>query len=556
MIRLLAALLYVALAAPAQDAGAVSVIDAVVMDASGHPAPGLTPADFEVTAGGKTVQPIRLSYLDATRNTAVTPTKLPALELTPGQIHRTIVIVIDDLCLSSAALQDARARLRQFIEQLLPGDQTAILRTSGGSNQARPMTANHARLLETIEDTQYLGGSISREACAAAAWTAVGYAVNGLATLSGRKAVVLMSGELRSPTGNSGAAIQRIAADSMTAIYTVSAAPSIFAGATSGASGVDLDQVLAETAAYYVLAFPSAGKDVQVKVLRPGLTLRVRATPAGLARQSNSPAPGEPLTDVVNSPFEGAGIGVRVTPIFNNDAAHGAVIDMLCHIEARDLGSLRDAQGRYHMAFQIGATTVIEGGGASRLFLRDHELNLSEVEYRQAMEQGLNVNFRLSWGSGPRDVRVVVADQRSGRTGSASAFVQVHDLASGAFFLSSILAQGDARPRQAAAVRMFREGETVSFVYHIYNAATDSAGAARVQLQSRLFARGQEVFSGTPSTVEFPPARDTQRRQVTGHYQLGASLRPGRYIFAVTVTDMLSPQPRTAGQFIDFTVEP
>ena len=44
---------------------------------------------------------------------------------------------------------------------------------------------------------------MSPEACAAAAWTAVGYAANGLSTGSGRKAVVLMSGDLRSPTGTS-----------------------------------------------------------------------------------------------------------------------------------------------------------------------------------------------------------------------------------------------------------------------------------------------------------------------------------------------------------------
>jgi hypothetical protein len=556
MIRLLAVLLFVALAAPAQDPGAVSVIDAVALDANGHLVPGLTPADFDVTAGGKTASPIRLSYFDATRNTAVTPTNLPALELTPAQIHRNTVIVVDDLCLSSAALRDARARLRHFVGQLLPSDQTAILRTSGGANQARPLTTDHARLLRIIEDTQYLGGSVSAEACAAAAWTAVGYAANGLASLNGRKAVVLMSGDLRSPTGNSAGAIQRMAADSMTAVYAISAAPSIFAAATGGAAGVDLDQVLAETASYYVLAFPAAGKDVQVNVRRSGVTLRVRTIPAGLPPRSDSTMPSESLSDVVNSPFEGAGIGMHMTPIFTNDAAYGAVVDILCHIDARDLGHLRDAQGRYHMAFQIGAATVIEGGGPSNLFLRDRELNLSDDEYRKAMEQGLNVNLRLSWGSGPRDVRVVVADQRSGRTGSANAFVQVHDLASGALFLSGILAQGDTRPPQAAATRMFREGETVSFVYHIYNAATDSADASRVEIQSRLFGGGQEVFSGSASTVEFPPARDTQRRQISGHYQLGASLRPGRYIFAVTVTDMLSPQPRIAGQFIDFTVEP
>ena len=555
-MRLIGALLWVVLAAPAQEPGAVSVIDAVAVDAGGQPVPGLTPADFEVTAGGKTVPVIRLSYFDNTRNAAVTPTKLPALELTPAQIHRNTVIVFDDLCLSPDGLQRTHERLRHFVEQLLPGDLTAILRTSGGSNQARPMTADHARLLRIIDSVEYLGGSVLPDACAAAAWTAVGYAANGLSMGSGRKAVVLMSGDLRSPTGNSSTEILRLAADSMTAVYTNSAAPSLFAAASGGASGVDVDQVLAETASYYVLAFPSAAGEVQVKALRPGVTLRVRSKPAGVPSQSDFAAPIENLADVINSPFEGTAIGVRVTPVFTNNAAEGTVIDVLCHIDARDFGYLRDAQGRYHLAFQIGAESVIEGGFISRLYLLERELHFTADEYRRAVEHGLEVSLRLSWGSGPRDVRVIVADQRSGRTGSGSAFVQVQNIASGAFFLSSIAARGEVRPAQSATVRIFREGDKVSFVYNIFNAATDADGISRVRVQSRLFGGGQEVFTGTPSTIAFTAARDTRRRQVTGHLELAASFSPGRYILAVEVTDLLSPQPRTAGQFIDFTIEP
>jgi hypothetical protein len=555
-MRLIAALLWVVLAAPAQEPGALSLIDAVAVDAAGHPVTGLTPADFEVTGGGKTVPVIRLSHFDTTRNTAVTPTELPALELTPAQVHRNTVIVVDDLCLSPTGLKVTRDRLRHFVEQLRPGDLTAILRTSGGSNRDRPLTSDHARLMQIIDSTGYLGGGVSPESCASAAWTAVGYSANGLATISGRKAVVLMSGDLRAPTGNAANQILRKAADSMTAIYANSAAPTAFAAAGGGASGVDMDQLLADTASYYVLAFPYTGSEVQVKVRRPGVTLHVRSAPAGLPMESHSSVPSENLAEVLNSSFEGAAIGVRVTPIFTNTAADGTVIDLLCHIDARDLGYLRDAQGRYHLAFQIGADTVIEGGVTSRLFLRDKELHLTADEYRQAVEQGLMVSLRISWGSGPRDVRVIVADQRSGRTGSASAFVQVHDIASGAFFLSSIAAQGEVRPQQVAAVRVFRTGDKMSFVYNIHNAATDQNDSSRVQAQTRLFAGGQEVFADTPSTITFAAARDTLRRQVVGHLELGAPLRPGRYILAVEVTDLLSPQPRTASQSIDFTIEP
>jgi hypothetical protein len=342
----------------------------------------------------------------------------------------------------------------------------------------------------------------------------------------------------------------------MTAVYTNSAAPSRFAAASGGASGVDVDQVLADTASYYVLAFPYSGGEVHVKALRPGITLRVRSRPAELPRRWDSSAPIENLAEVINSPFEGTAIGVRVTPIFTDNATEGGVVDVLCHIEARDLGYLRDAQGSYHLAFQIGADSVIEGGSISRLYLRERELHFTADEYRRTVEHGLGVTLRLSWASGPRDVRVIVADQRSGRTGVGSAFVQVRDLASGAFFLSSIAAQGEARPQQSAAERIFRLGDRVSFVYNVFNAATDPNDTSRVRVQTRLFGGGQEVFAGAPSTLAFAAARDTRRRQVSGHVELGAPLRPGRYILAIEVTDLLSPQPRTAGQFTDFTIEP
>lgn len=555
-MRLIAAFLWFALAAPAQESGTISVIDAVAIDAAGKPVPDLTPADFEVTGGGKTVPVIRLSYFDATRNTAVTPTKLPALELTSAQIHRTTVIVVDDLCLPSGALQMTRDRLRHFVQQLRPGDVTSIIRTSGGSNHDRPLTTDHAHLTQLIDGLEYLGGSVSTAACAAAAWTAVGYAAHGLAPLSGRKAVVLMSGDLRSPAGNAANQILRKAADSMTAVYTNSAAPSAFVAASGGAAGVDMDQVLADTSSYYVLAFPYASSDLQVKVRRPGVTLRVRSAPAGLPMGTDSYVPSDNLGDVINSPFEGTDIGVRVTPIFTNTATEGTVVDVLCHVDARSLGYLRDAQGQYHMAFQFGADSVIEGGSTSRLYLREQDLHLTADQYKQAKEQGLIVTLRLSWGSGPRDVRVIVADQRSGRTGSASAFVQVHDIASGAFFLSSIAANGEVRPQQGAAVRAFQIGDKISFVYNILNAATDQNDISRVETRTRLLSGGQEVFAGTPSTITFVAARDTRRRQVVGHIELGAPLRPGRYILAIEVTDLLSPQPRKAGQFVDFTIEP
>lgn len=544
----------------AQQPAGISVIDAVVLDAAGNPVTGLAVADFEIIADGKTLQPVRLTVFDTVAHTAKTTTAFPALELTPDQIHRTTVFVIDDLCLSAAALRDAKVQLRHFVNDLLaPGDQAAILRTSGGSTRSRRITSDVRQLLEVLDSTEPLGAGLPAQTCASAAWNAVAYAASGLESYAGRKAIVLMSGDVTAPAGNSASEIQRRAAVSMTAIYQTSGSEPAFAATTGGAPGVTLDRVAAETGSFYAVAIPVAARDVEVKVRRPGVSVLSRR------RSTAFPIPpeflglsddGDSLTDALSSPFEASAIGIRAVTLYTNTAAGGTVIEVLCHIDARDLSYLRDEQGRYHLSFEAGAQSVLEAGRAARPFMGSKELHLTAEEYRRAVEEGFVLNLRLAWGGGARDVRVVVADHRSGRMGTANAFTVSNSVESRNFFVSGVGLLGDEGVKQSPAVRVFRAGTNVSYLYNIFNAALDAEGRSRLQLQSRLIAGGREIFTGKPSTITFEPGSDTRRRQVNGKIVLDPALGAGRYIFQVTVVDQVSPQPRIATQFIDFTIEP
>jgi VWFA-related protein len=560
MTRLLAAFLACGLAAMAQEAPAISVMDVVAVDPAGNPVTGLTHADFEILAAGKTVQPVRFSAFDAAAHSAKTSTALPALELTPDQIHRTTVLVVDDLCLPVAELRAAKEQMRNFVAHLLaPGDQASILRTSGGSTRHRPFTSDARALAALIDTTEPLAAGLPPQTCASAAWSAVAYAVGGLERIPGRKTIVLLSGNVQPPAGNSAAELERVAASSMTAIYLASPSAPVFAATVGGASGTDVDRVIAETRTFYVLAIPTTPGTVEIKCRRPGVSLRSRK------RTSVPPLPPEfaaapdelsLIADALNSPFDGAAIGVAATALYTNSAAQGAVIEVLCHIDARDLSYLRDEQGRYHIALEAGVQSVVEAGRATRPVTGTRELVLSAEEYRRAAEDGLVVNLQLSWGAGPRDVRVIVADHRSGRIGTANVFTPSNTIESGNFFLSGIGLLGDNSVKQGPAVRVFRPGTSIAYVYNIFNPATDADGRSRVEVQTRLFAGGRESFAGKASSITFEPATDTKRRQVNGHIQLDPSMAPGRYIFHVTVAEVNSQQPRIAAQFIDFTVEP
>ncbi len=558
-MRLLAFLLASGLNAMAQDPPAISIIDAVALDAAGNPITGLAAADFEISANGKKVEVLGFTAFDTVAHTAKTTTTQPALELTPDQIHRTTVVIIDDLCLSADALRAAKLQVRGFVEKLLtPGDQAAILRTSGGSTRARRITSNIGELTAIIDSTEPLGGELPPTTCAAAVWNAVAYATNGLVSAAGRKAIVVMSAEDRGLAGNAAAEIERRAAGSMTAFYQTSSSAPAFAAATGGAAGVTLDRVALETGAFYSLAVGTAAGQVEVKVKRPGVTLRVRRRSSPLLPPPDLGAPPDDtdtLEVALNSPFDAASIGITATTLFTNTAPGGTIIDVLCHLDVRDLSYLRDEQGRYRLAFDIGAKSVVEAGRATQPLMGSKELLLTAEEYRRAVEDGLVVNLRLGWGAGPRDVRVAVADHRSGRAGSANAFTPSNSVESGNFFLSGVALLGNGSAKQSPAVRVFRGADKFSYSYTIFNAMVDGEGRSRVQVQSRLIAGGRAAFTGTSSTVAFDPG-DPHRRQVTGHIQLDPSISPGRYIFEVTAVDQLSPQQRSASQFIDFTVEP
>ena len=563
MTRRLATILTCAITLSGQQTStSIAIVDAVVTDGAGRPVTSLTPADFEITEDGKARAVARLTAFDTVRHTAATAGELPALELTPDQIHRTIVIVVDDLCLQVEGVQEARRRLNRMVEtQLVPGDRVAILRTSAGTARQRQLNSDPRQIALAINAIEYLGGTTSHNSCAGAAWTTVSYALNGLKSLEGRKALVLMSGDLPAPGGLAGREIAQLAAQSATAIYQASAAAPMLSEATGGAAGVDLDRAVEEQRTFYALAFAGGGgRELAVKLRRPGLILRTRTAAIGRPPRFDFPAPRTPsdlLQEAMNSPFAGSAIGVTLTALSSNTQKEGPVVEALLHIDARDLSYVRDAKGKYHVDFDLNVAGILEAGQLALPATRPHAMEFTEEEYRRVAVEGLLYTLHLTAGSAAsRQIRAVVTDARAGRMGAASSFVEVHDLAKRGFFLSGIVLQGaSASLKDSPARRVFRPGQTLNFLYSVYNAASGPEGRAQIETQTRIFAGGREVFTGQPAMLSFDPSPDTQRRQVNGRLTLDRTTGTGRYVLVVNVADKLSKETRVAGQYIDFTVE-
>jgi VWFA-related protein len=114
------------------------LLDVVVTDAAGRPVPDLSAADFEIYLDGRPQHILGCSY----ETSQQTPPATPMLLRPPHQAAaRHMVLVIDDLSLSSRGADQIRQTLRHYTdEQMRPGDELVIMRTSAGSGGRQQFT--------------------------------------------------------------------------------------------------------------------------------------------------------------------------------------------------------------------------------------------------------------------------------------------------------------------------------------------------------------------------------------------------------------------------------
>ncbi len=208
-------------------------VDVVVTDKEGKQVTNLLPDDFEIVEDNKRQKITNFSYVAADSGSvsqpgAKTDPSISPARLRPDQAHRTIALVVDDLGLSFDSIISVRQALKKFVdEQMQPNDLIAILRTSTGMGALQQFTSDKRQLYAAIERVRYYPagrGGLSPFApfstrqdvfvddsvqminemeearagnIAVGTIGALGYVVDGLRDLPGRKAVVFFSEAFR-----------------------------------------------------------------------------------------------------------------------------------------------------------------------------------------------------------------------------------------------------------------------------------------------------------------------------------------------------------------------
>ncbi len=229
-------------------------VDAVVTDKNGKRVTDLKPEEIELFEDGHTRTITNFAYISleptasrpvtrpenrpANTPNAIAPPLVPR-ELKPGQVRRTMALVVDDLGLSFESSVRVRKSLQKFLEeQLEPDDLVAIIRTSGGMGALQSFTTDRRQLNAAVEkvkwnlvgrgeNTSFMTSAgmlrrenprtgissvedmdaekhlqnLRRDMFAVGTLGALHYVIKGLQPLPGRKSIVLFSDGFKIPRG-------------------------------------------------------------------------------------------------------------------------------------------------------------------------------------------------------------------------------------------------------------------------------------------------------------------------------------------------------------------
>jgi VWFA-related protein len=370
-------------------------------------------------------------------------------------------------------------------------------------------------------------------------------------------------------------------------------------------------KVLEDQQGYYLIGYRPEGETfdrrfhrLTAKVKnRPDLSVRMRRGFYGVPDEAARPAartPQQQLLAALMSPFAAGDVRLRMSAFFTSAPEVGPVVSAVTHLDVRDLHFTQLADGQHEARMQVISVAFGDGGQVVDQYYADQTMRVTKEVFERAMRSGLVYTFNVPVKKpGAYQMRMAVRDSASGRTGSASQFVEVPDLKKNRLALSGVVvsgtlepAAGGARqggdparggggaaasgggaqsaapadgaveaapdPEATTAVRRFRQRMLLDYALLVFNARADRA-TGRPQLTSRtlLYREGRPVYSGPEKPIPLLADADPKRLALLGRLQLGSDLPPGDYVLQVVVTDALAKpgdKYRTASQWIDFEV--
>jgi VWFA-related protein len=351
----------------------------------------------------------------------------------------------------------------------------------------------------------------------------------------------------------------------------------------TNALGAGLSRALEETSVYYLLAWapeqdtqkPGTFRSIDVKLIgKPDLTVRLRRgffdvdpTPVAAKAKDERPVdvtPEAQLREAIADahPERAIPISLNVNYLLGPDRK--MMLATALHIPHEFL-SFSGEEGKHTAAVRISGIVVNDRGQAGADYSEVINVSRKTADPPKGSEETVSATRQILLGPGLYQVRVAARDERSGRIGSAHAWIEIPDLSSRRLTLSSLIVgarrlpgvnnpSGDGSPALAdvRVDRRFQPDSELRFFVFTYNAAravSNSQPDLAIQLQ--LLQENRTVIRTALKKMATENA-DLDRLPYAADLSL-ADLPPGRYVLKVNVVDRVSKT--SASQQARFEIE-
>ena len=330
-----------------------------------------------------------------------------------------------------------------------------------------------------------------------------------------------------------------------------------------------LDRILEDQSGYYLIGYRPTDETfnrrfhhIKAKVKRGGMSLRTRFGFFGVSEEEVAP---NPLSrrDTTNlalaSPFGAEDIEINLTSFFTNDKAGGSVVRSFVYIDAKGL-AFQNVDDRHQASIELHGVVFGDNGTVVEQLSRGATISLSEVDYQQAMRNGMSLRLDMPVKKpGAYQVRVATRDRVTSKIGTAGQFVEVPNLNNRKLAVSGMVLGTTAgfAGRNVSEIienpgaRSFEPDSDLHFAFVAYN--TPSAG--NLVMEARLFRDGKNVYTGPEVPIQGGNQADPTQLLVSGSVHLSADLEPGNYYIQVAIIDKnMKGKALPVVQWIDFDV--
>ena len=253
---------------------------------------------------------------------------------------------------------------------------------------------------------------------------------------------------------------------------------------------------------------------ISIDVKRPGLRVKTRKAFLGVSDPPDLAAPGD--AGAATGPRRDLAVcGDRHRAARDHAARllreQGMFVRTLLHIDARALTFVDGEGGKKTAAADVLGMVFDQEGTEVAHLSTGFAVALTKDAADEALREGLAYTLRIPIRRpGAYQVRFAVRDQHSGVLGSAGEFVEVGDMAGGAFALSGISLRPDdgsvakasgmdlLTMTPAQAIGSYPAGSQLSYAYEIYNASESVRAAMSVWRGGRADLRGAARHARSP----------------------------------------------------------